>query len=161
MATPPTTVAEFKAQFNRDFKFGDGFDVVMDSDITKAQAAAMLMFNTSLFDTSEVKIAFLYAAAHFLVIALQAAGGLSPVIRSLGAENRAASLTGAAGVGGVNVTYDVSAIVTRFPILSPFARTDYGAQYLLMVGPRLVGNVGVVAGPIDPGIGVPVPFAGP
>ncbi len=163
MATPPATVAEFKVQFNRDFNYGDGTDSIMDSDITKGINEAMLMFNCGLWSTSEVKIAFLYASAHMMVVAVQAAGGLGAPKKALGATNRGGGVIGNKSVGQVSVQYaGLETWVQKYPILSDFLRTDYGAKYLLLLKPRMVGNIFTAPSPRDPDAAIPnIPFVGP
>src|ERR1700757_4358462 len=76
--TPPATIADFKARFKRGFKYSDGPDGVMDADIQQGFDLAVTLFNPCLFDATEQKAVFLLAAAHFVVVGIQAAGGLSP-----------------------------------------------------------------------------------
>jgi len=152
MPTPPVTLTEFKARFTRDFVYGTTADKVMDADVTNALNDATLVFNEGLFaDTLEIKTAFLFAAAHFLVLNVQAAGGLSAVNRGRGVKSRGGGAIQNKAVDGVSVGFAVSPFVTDSPILSQFLRTDYGQKYLALVTPRLVGNVAVVSGPDDTG----------
>jgi len=157
-STPPATVAAFKAQFFRDFTYGDGPTAVMDRDIQSALNTANSLFNPALFDTtligavplqtSESLIAYLNCAAHFMVLALQAVGGPSmkagagsPGLRSQG-EGVISSKSG----GGLSASYSWPSTVTDSPVLFQFTKTDYGLVYLQMLMPRLVGNVGAVFG---------------
>lgn len=149
--TPPATVAEFKDQFDRDFIYGTGLNSVRDKDITRAQTEALTLFNPCLWPTELVKMAYNYVTAHMLVTAVQAAGGLSGVNKNQGTQNRGGGVIASKSVGGVSVNYaGLETWVAKFPALSDFLRTDYGAKYLLLLKPRLVGNLSVVAGPKYP-----------
>lgn len=159
--TPPASVDEFKAQFDRDFKYGKGLETIRDIDITRAQVEALTLFNPCLWPTEVVKMAYNYATAHMLVTAVQAAGGLSPVNKNQGTQNRGGGIMGSKSVGGVSVNYaGLETWVQKFPSLSDFMRTDYGQKYLFMLKPRMVGNVTVVAGPKYPDTLAPnIPFS--
>jgi|SRR5579864_1783524 len=52
MSFQPPTIAQFKAQFPRDFKYGSGFDTVQDVDIQAALNIGQGLFNPSLFSTN-------------------------------------------------------------------------------------------------------------
>lgn len=156
--TPPTppdpgptpTIAEFKENFDRDFSYGTGKETVRDSDITKAIRQANTLFNRDLWDNdAESNLAYLYAAAHFLVIDLQMAGGLGGFPN--GAENRGGGVLISKSVGQVSVQYGIPQSVLESPTLFQFMRTDYGLKYLAMVSPRLVGHVAVAPGYNDTG----------
>lgn len=159
--TPPATVAQFKAQFDRDFQYGSGTDKVRDTDITRAFTDALMVWNPCLWRTEEKVNAFCYAAAHFLVLSLQAAGGLAAPSKALGPQNRGGGVVQTKSVGGVSVGYQMPDFVAKSAILSQFMRTDYGQRYLQLVTPRLVGNLDIVAGERDPGVSTPnIPYAG-
>lgn len=152
MATPPIDEDEFKAYFVRDFVYGATPDTVMDADITKALAQGMMVFNPAIWaDDDEKKLAFQWVAAHFLVIDIQAAGGLSADNLGLGVESQGGGTIQSKGVGGVNVSLALPSSIVESPILNQFMRTDYGQKYLQMLTPRLVGNGAVVAGWNDTG----------
>jgi hypothetical protein len=156
--TPPlASVAEFKARFDRDFVFGTTTDKIRDTDITNALNEAAPVFNLDLWeDETEGKVAFLQAAAHCLVLNMQAAGGLSAVNMGRGVQSRGGGVVQNKSVGSVSVGFALPAFVTESPILSQFMRTDYGQRYLQLLTPRLVGNVGLVKGSNDTGVGIEV-----
>ena len=156
-STPTATVASFKAQFFRDFTYGDGPTTVMDRDIQNGLNAAASMFNPGLFDTtllgaapnqtSESLRSYLNCAAHFMVQAIQAVGGLSikmgagsPGLMSQGEG----TITNKSG-GGLNASYSWPDI-DKSPTLFQFTKTAYGLAYLQVLMPKLVGNVGTAAG---------------
>ncbi len=146
MILPPITVAEFKAQFNREFVYGPGLDTVQDADITRALNEAYIVWNPALWDTDEAKIAYGYSTAHFMVLNIQSAGGLSSVNMGRGVNSHGGGVISAKGVGQVNVTYQVPDFVAQSPILSQFMKTDFGQSFLQLLTPRLVGNVSFVFG---------------
>lgn len=172
--TPPASVADFKATFNRGFKYATGPDGVMDSDIQKGIERAVLLYNPCLFTTAEGKTAFLLAVAHFVVIGIQAAGGLYPQLPgaagAAGAPGASADATRNTGSGvmGTKTTEKVTIqyagleeLMKRYPTLAPFRQTDFGAQYAMMVAPRLMGRVSIAPGPTPPDAVIPaVPFLG-
>jgi len=159
-STPPVTIADFKTRFVRDFKYGTGLDKVMDSDISAAMTDALTMFNPSLFSTADGKVAFLYATAHYLVINVQAAGGLGSNNQGLGVGNESEGTLSGKSVGGVSLNFiSPPDIVSKNPTLLQFWKTDYGQKYLGMLVPKLVGPFGYVYGEQEAGDGSSVPFA--
>lgn len=148
MAFAPT-VADFKLKFKREFVYGDGFDAVMDSDITRALEEAPPLFNQALLSTTTDQTnAFYYLAAHLLVMNVQGAGGLSAVARGRGVRNVGEGVQVSKGIGQANVTYQVPPPrVAESTTLMWFFRTDFGQRYIQMIMPRLIGNFQVVAGP--------------
>lgn len=159
-STPLATVASFKAQFGRDFVYGSGLNTVRDIDIQQALNLASSMFNPALFDTSligvapvissESLMAYQYATAHFLVTAIQAAGGLGSVGR--GVFSQGEGVVSSKSVGGASVSFSWPSTVMDSPALFQFTKTTYGQAYLQILMPRLVGNVSAVLGPIAPDI---------
>lgn len=155
--TPPATVADFQTQFPRDFKYGSGLETVRDVDIQAALNFASTVFNPSLFDTtlvgltgqetSEALMCYLNASAHFLVLSLQAAGGLAAVSRYQGPNSQGDGIITNKSVGGVSIGYEWPALVIDNPALFQFTKTAYGQAYLQVLVLKLVGNVSVVAGP--------------
>ncbi len=157
-STPPATIAAFKAQFARDFTYGDGPTAVMDRDIQNGLNTANSLFNPELFDTtligvaplqtSDSLLAYLNCAAHFMVLSLQAVGGLSVKVGagSPGLLSQGEGAISSKGGGGLNISYSWPSVVTDSAALFQFTKTAYGLVYLQMLTPRLVGNVGAVAG---------------
>lgn len=161
--TPPATVADFKAQFTRDFNYGVGMDTVRDADIQSALNRASSIFNPALFDTtpvgvlpnvtSEAKICYLNASAHFLVIAIQGVGGLSASgpARSPGLASQGEGVVTSKSAGGVSIGSSFPDAIANNPVLFGLTKTTYGLEYLQVLMTRLVGNVAVVAGEtVDP-----------
>ena len=156
-STPTATVASFKAQFFRDFTYGDGPTTVMDRDIQNGLNAAASLFNPSLFDTtligapaaqtSESLTAYLNCAAHFMVLAIQAVGGLSVRMGagSPGLMSQGEGVISNKSGGGLNASYTWPGIASS-SVLFQFTKTAYGLAYLQVLMPKLVGNVGTAAG---------------
>lgn len=156
---PPATVAQFEAQFTRDFVYGPGIDRVRPVDIQNSLNVASGVFNPALFDTtpigvppnltSEALMAYLNLSAHFLVTSLQGMGGLGK--KGGGLKSQGEGVVGSKGVGGVSVGYVWPSTVTDSPVLFQFTKTIYGQLYLQVLMTRLVGNVGAVLGEVTPG----------
>jgi hypothetical protein len=154
--TPPATIAQFKAQFPRDFKYGSGLETVRNEDIQAALNLASTIFNPTLFDTSlvglvpnqtsEALMCYLNASAHFLVLSLQAAGGLSAISRYQGPNSQGTGVVTNKGVGGVSIGYEWPSAITDNPALYQLTQTAYGQTYLQVAMLKLVGNVSIVAG---------------
>lgn len=133
------TIAEFKAQFSRDFPFSGTSDSVMDSDITKAIFQASFNVNESLFaDETSFKFAFNYLAAHYLVMNLKAS--------SQGLNGGFSWLESSKSVGSVSQSFAIPQSILDHPILSMFSKTSYGAMYLSLVLPLTYGQVNAIGG---------------
>ena len=118
---------------------GDATDYVGDCDIQRAFNEANVTFNDGLCGTDDVaKLMFLYLAAFYLAYDLSVAAG-----GAYGAVNFPAT---GVKVGSVSEEYYVPKAYLEDPILGFYARNGFGLKYLNMLYPRLVGNVGVVAG---------------
>ena len=118
---------------------GDKADYVCDCDIERAFKEANTTFNDGLCGTDEsAQLMFLYLAAFYLAYDLSVASG-----GAYGSVNFPAT---AVKVGSVSEQYYVPKAYLEDPILGFYARNGFGLKYLNMLYPRLVGNVGVVAG---------------
>lgn len=156
MPTPPVAVADFKVQFPREFTYGIQLSEVLDADITRALNEATLVFNADLWEDSTAEnIAFLYAAAHFMVLNLQVAGGLTASNTSQGVKSKGGGTIISKSVGGVSVQYVLPPSITEDKILSGFMHTDFGQRYLQLLTPRLVGGGFVVESFTDQDIVIP------
>jgi hypothetical protein len=123
------------------FVTGDSIEnYVLDSDVEAAFAEAKVTFNQSLFSTDdEIKLGFLYLAAHYLSNDLKAAMG--------GATGGGfAGLLTSRSVGNVAESYGIPQAYMNDPILSFLTGSPFGLKYLSMVLPLLRGNVRVVCG---------------
>ncbi len=115
---------------------GDNTDneKVTDFDLARAfTAAAQFNMSQSLFGS---QAAFSYAmnllAAHYLCQTLQAGG--------TGLGGKAEWLTNSKTVGNVTESYTIPERVMKSPYLSKLSKTTYGAQFLELVSPQLIGN---------------------
>lgn len=143
--TYPVTVAEFKAWFVRDFPFSSSdsdLSGIVTQDIEKAFAEASFVFNPGLFEEDEKKVAFLYLAAHYLVIDLKNS--------STGLRGAFSGLMTNKSVGSVSVGYSLPNWVMNDPLYSLLAQTPYGAKYLSLTIGRCIGNMVVVKGATYP-----------
>lgn len=145
----PITVEEFKAYFDRDFPFlpietvEDTLDYVRDKDIEKAMGEAWLNFNSGLFGHKEDRaLAFQYLTAHYLVTDLNNS--------AQGANGSFGGFMSNKSVGNVSVGYNLPQWILDNPMYSLLARTNYGAKYLALIIPLLVGQVFTVAGTTRP-----------
>lgn len=143
MSFTPPTVAAFKVTFDRDFTYGTGTQTVRDSDIQRALDGAATVFNPAIWVDPEGTQAYEYLAAHFLVLNIQMAGGLT---KKNGTQNRGGGITQSKGAGQVNVSYGIPPRILEDAVLNQFMRTDYGMRYLQLITPRLIGNIATVSG---------------
>lgn len=118
-------------------------DYVQDADITRAFAEAMVNFNQALFTSdAQIKMAFLYLTAHYLVNDLRAAQGGVTATPIFLVESRT--------VGNVSESYGIPEKYLNNPVFSYLTTTPYGLKYLSFVIIKLVGNVGAVGGWTQP-----------
>lgn len=140
----PVTTDEFRNWFQRDFPFSDTDpnEGIMDCDILKAFSEASFVYNKELFDEQEGPIAFLYLAAHYLVIDLKnSSTGLKGAFNGLMTNK---------SVGSVSVGYSMPNWILENPIYSLIAQTPYGVKYLSLMVARCVGNFCIVKGATQP-----------
>lgn len=111
-------------------------EAVTDYDIVSAFGAA-LDFNMtqSLWGSqSAYTRAVNLLAAHYLCLNVQAGG--------TGLGGKAEWLTQAKTVGNVTESYNIPDRIMRSPFLAKLSKTTYGAQFLELVSPLLIGNYG-------------------
>lgn len=107
---------------------------ITDNDISRAFVEAQSNFNPKLFSCCEqVRMAFLYLAAHYLVIDLNNAQ--NPF--AFGAMGIRTSRS----VGSVSEGYTIPQWILNNKTLGLYAQTGYGLKYLTLIMPRLVGNL--------------------
>lgn len=115
---------------------GDNSDLtrVTDNDVTGAIFDAQYNVSQALFDSqAQFSRAFLYLAAHNLVEKLLAAGE--------GLASQYNWLTAAKGVGSVTESFHIPERISKDPMLSAYSKTRYGALYLAIISPLLIGGV--------------------
>ena len=120
------------------FSGGAGDDTnlqrVRDEDIEGAILDAQFNINPGLFPNQQFfSRAFLYLAAHQLIEKLKMAAA--------GVQSQYAWLTASKGVDGVSQSFKIPDVVANNPTLANYSTTRYGAMYLQIVMPLLVGNV--------------------
>lgn len=134
------TIQEFKDYFFRDFPFGtDPAEKVVDQDIAKAFGQTNMFINQRLFDDNpDYKIGYNLLAAHFLVIDFQ--------MSSQGLGSAFSWIESSKSVGSVSQSFAIPQSIQDDPQYAMLTRTGYGAKYLSLVLPKLVGNVFAVKG---------------
>lgn len=137
------SISDFKAQFVRDFNYGADSTVVMDSDLTTAMTTAGFNFNGNLFDSQQnFTLCYLLLSAHFLVMNLRAS--------SQGIGGQFTWLQSGKGVGSVNESIAIPQRILDNPEFSYLAKTNYGAQYLMLILPMLSGQMFAVHSRTNP-----------
>ncbi len=133
------SVTTFKNYFFRDFPFGTTSEYVMDADVTKAQNESYMLINDDIFpDQTTFEVGHNYLSAHNLVTNLSAS--------AQGVSSSFSFLEHSKKVGNVSQVFSIPHGILASPIYSMLAKTTYGAKYLALVTPFLIGNVGVVGG---------------
>lgn len=124
---------------------GDDTDTskVLSMDITNAQNMAFMHINPALFasQTFFSQCANLLTA-HFLVSNLLAS--------TQGLKSQYDWLTIQRTVGSVNSSFAIPQKVKSSPFLSTLTSTRYGAQYISLIAPYLIGNVAGIYGNTTP-----------
>lgn len=118
-------------------------DFILDIDIQKAFDQANMNFNQDLFgEDANIKIAFFYLSAYYLVIDITAA--------SSGLRGSSTFMLNAKSAGNVSSSYTIPERYINDPFLSAFTKNPYGEKYLSLLLPRLVGRVRTVSGATTP-----------
>lgn len=139
MAYVIPTVADFKAQFVRDFPYGTEPSVVMDPDITTAIMDAGINFTERLYANQAIfSRAYLLLSAHYLVTNLRNS--------SQGVAGQYNWLQNSKGVGNVNEAFAIPQKILDNPEYAQLSKTNYGAAYLAIVIPLTKGNFGIAYG---------------
>jgi hypothetical protein len=134
MAFIKPTATDFKSYFTRDFPFGTANNTVLDSDINKAIAEAGVNFNEGLFgDQGTYSMAYMYLTAHYLVMDLRAS--------TQGISGSFPWMTNSKSVASVSEGFEIPEFVKNNPMLAHYGKTYYGAKYISLVYPRLLGNM--------------------
>lgn len=143
MAFTTPTASDFKAYFVRDFPYGTAANTVMDTDITKSINEALFNFNSGLFDTqAKYSMCLMYLSAHYLVMDLRAS--------SQGIQGNYPWMTTNKSVGSVSEGITIPQRILDNPYLAMISKTTYGAKYLELILPNLVGNMFAMFGDTKP-----------
>lgn len=126
---------------------GDGADsidnYIQDDDITRAFEEAQANFNQDLWGSdANIKLAYLYITAHYLVMDLRAAQG--------GVAANPQFILASRSVGNVRESYGIPKSYMDSPVFAYLATSPYGLKYLSLIVPRLVGNIQGVPGGTNP-----------
>jgi len=121
---------------------GDDTDVskVTDRDIASAFTAVTQFNLTQRLVSSQAAFTYAYdlLTAHYLVTNLSAS--------NTGLAGKGEWLTKSKMVGNVSESYDIPKRILNSPFLSKLSKTTYGAQFLELMSPSLVGNVSFAIG---------------
>lgn len=141
MAFNNPSVGEFKNQFIRDFPYGTDPKIsVLDADITYAFQYANTNINQGLFaDQGTYSLCYNLLSAHYLVLNLRSS--------SQGINGQYNWLQNSKAVGAVNEAFTIPQWVLDNPYLAMFSKTNYGAQYLSLLLPQLIGQTFAAYGP--------------
>lgn len=144
MAYTAPTIAQFQSQFIRDFPYGTDPNVsVLDQDIVNAFNLVDMSINPGLWpNQTGYQIAYGYLAAHYMVLNLrESSQGLN------GQYNWAQN---SKSVGQVSEAFTIPQRVIDNPELMMLTKTNYGAMYLQLLLPLLVGQMFSVCGRTKP-----------
>ncbi len=130
------------------FSTGEG-DNTSDKNVTDFDIASAIAKATNFNVTNGLfgsQAAFTQAynllAAHYLCTTLQAS--------EAGLGGQAQWLTQSKTVGDVTEAFQIPERIMKSPYLSKLSKTTYGAQFLELVSPALVGNMGTFYRPTSP-----------
>lgn len=139
MFTNPT-IEEFENYYFRDFPFGsDPNEHIITEDIQKAFDQAECQINPQLFcSQKEYNTGYFSLAAHYLVLNIQAS--------SQGISGRFEWATNSKSVGSVSVGNAIPSSITDNPQFAWLTTTNYGLNYLMIIYPRLHGNMFITIG---------------
>lgn len=138
------TIADFKNYFVRDFVYGTDINTsVTDQDIANAYQKVNFNINQALFPSQEAYTnAYLYLSAHYLVLALQAG--------SQGPAGRFTWNVNSKSVGSVSEAVSIPQRILDNPEFAYLSKTNYGAEYLMMILPLLSGQIFAVHSRTNP-----------
>lgn len=133
-------IPTFQAYFTRDFPYGtDPNTSILDTDIAKAYGQVNFLINQGLFNSQEnYTLGYLWLAAHYLVIDLRAS--------SQGIAGRYNWLESSKSGGNVASGFTIPQRILDNPVMSMLTQTRYGAKYLELLLPGLVGVMYTVRG---------------
>lgn len=138
------SVADFKARFTRDFPYDtDPKKGVLDSDIATAFVDTNVTISQRLFgDQASYTAGYLQLSAHYLVSNIQAS--------TQGLNGTYEWLVTSKSVGSVSQSFGIPDRVLNNPAFSAIAKTNYGAKYLSMIWPSLIGPGFAIRGMTHP-----------
>ncbi len=139
-STPPQPflnpiISDFQNYFTRDFPYGTNVQTsVTDADIGKSYSQVNFSINPGLFaNQQQYTLGYLWLAAHWLVTDLRAG--------SQGIAGQYNFLENSKGVGAVSTSFSIPPRILDNPSFAMYTKTRYGAKYLELLLPRLVGQI--------------------
>lgn len=140
MAFNNPSVADFKQQFVRDFPYGTDMNTsVLDADIGNAFNFVNINFNPANWDNqTSYSLGYNLLAAHFLVLNLRAG--------SQGINGQYNWIQNSKAVQGVSEAFTIPQQIQDNPFFTMLTKTNYGAQYLQILLPQLIGAMYTVCG---------------
>jgi hypothetical protein len=145
MAFINPSVADFKAQFIRDFPYGTDVQTsILDQDIINAYKQVNANINQGLgwIDQAEYTLGYLYLAAHYLVSAIQAS--------SQGLSGQYNFLQQSKGVAGVSEGFSIPQRFVDRGNLGIYCKTHYGLFYADLIYPKMIAPMMSVRGETKP-----------
>ena len=138
------SIADFKTFFSRDFPYGeDETTSITDTDIAKAFQITNAKLNPAIFsDQATYTIGYQYLSAHNLVISIQTS--------SQGISGKNNFLEQSKSVGSISQSSAIPQRILDNPLWGQYATTRYGYEYLMLVYPKLVGQMFAVRGGTRP-----------
>lgn len=135
MAYLNPTITDFKDYFVRDFPYGiDPATSILDQDIANAYRVVNVNMNPCFFANQDAySIGYLYLAAHYLVISIQAS--------SQGIAGQFNWNITSKSVGSVSQGSQIPQRILDNPEFALLSRTPYGARFLELILPQLSGQV--------------------
>jgi hypothetical protein len=135
MAYLAPTIPDFKTQFVRDFPYGTDIDTsVLDADIASAYRMVNVNMAPGLWSTQEAyTLAYLYLAAHFLVLNLRAS--------SQGINGQYNWIQNNKSVQGVSEGFSIPQRLLDNPLFAQLTKTNYGARFFELVYPALCAQI--------------------
>lgn len=123
---------------NTDLKKVTDFDIAKALTLATAFNSSMSLFGSQAAYTT----AMCLLAAHYLCTSVNAG--------QVGLNGQANWITAAKTVDGVTESFQIPKRILNSPYLSKLSRTVYGAQYLELVSPLLIGNIQSFRGVTQP-----------
>lgn len=143
MAYLTPTVDDFKARFARDFPYGTTLDTVTDNDVTIGLNQAGINFNPAQwFNQQAYTEGWLLLSAHQMVLNLRNS--------SQGIAGGYTWLENSKTAGSVSAGYSIPQRILDNPFFAMLTKTSYGAKYLELLAPQLVGQIFSVRGITHP-----------
>lgn len=143
------TVDDFKGYFDRDFTYGEGdptkpqLRTVRDKDISAAMTRADVLFAVRVMASQEMyTTCYLLLTAHFVCEIIRASYA--------GVSGQFSWLQQSKSAGDVAESFAIPDFIKRNPLLASLSTTKYGAQYVAMIAPYLIGNVEIAFGDSTP-----------